>query len=100
MPEIHLAYGREAVRLEWDSQRFDVISSEQTSRPPLTDFEVGASLDSPVGSPPLDEIIDGDDSVLVVVSDATRATGSAQVVNLLVRRLVEIGVSPSRMAVL
>src|SRR4029079_18901370 len=41
-----------------------------------------------------------DDSVLIVVSDATRATASAQVVNLLVRRLVQTGVSPSRMAVI
>jgi nickel-dependent lactate racemase len=32
--------------------------------------------------------------VLVVVSDATRATGSAQVVNLLVRRLIALGVAP------
>jgi nickel-dependent lactate racemase len=37
---------------------------------------------------------------LIVVSDATRPTASAQVVNLLVRRLVQIGVSPARMAVI
>src|SRR4029079_19627164 len=41
-----------------------------------------------------------DDSVLIVVSDATRATASAQVVNLLVRRLVQAGVSPSNMAII
>src|SRR6185436_17337398 len=40
------------------------------------------------------------DSVLIVVSDATRATASAQVVNLLVRRLVQAGVSPAQMAVI
>ena len=100
MPEIQLAYGRDAVKFEWDSERFDVISAEQTAKPPLTDFEIGAALDASIGSPPLDEIIDSDDSVLLVVSDATRATGSAQVVNLLVRRLVQIGVSHSRMAVI
>src|SRR6202008_3229693 len=41
-----------------------------------------------------------DDSVLIVVSDATRATASAQIVNLLVRRLVQIGVSPAQMAII
>ena len=34
------------------------------------------------------------DTVLIVVSDATRASASAQVVNLLVRRLIESGISP------
>ena len=38
--------------------------------------------------------------MLIVVSDATRATASAQVVNLLVRRLVQAGVSPARIAVI
>jgi nickel-dependent lactate racemase len=37
---------------------------------------------------------------LIVVSDATRPTASAQIVNLLVRRLVQIGVSPAQMAVI
>src|ERR671937_2766223 len=32
--------------------------------------------------------------MLIVVSDATRATGSAQVVHLLVRRLIALGVAP------
>ncbi|HET7288293.1 MAG TPA: nickel-dependent lactate racemase, partial [Pyrinomonadaceae bacterium] len=59
-----------------------------------SDFEVGAAFDS------VDEIAGADDSVLIVVSDATRATASAQVVNLLVRRLVQAGVSPARMAVI
>ena len=39
-------------------------------------------------------------SVLIVVSDATRATASAQVVNLLVRRLIQYGISPSNIAII
>jgi nickel-dependent lactate racemase len=50
--------------------------------------------------PALDEIVSSDDSVLIVVSDATRATASAQIVNLLVRRLVQAGVSPAAMAMI
>jgi nickel-dependent lactate racemase len=97
---LELPYGRSVVPFAGDDERFLSISNRTAAETPLTDFAIGAALDSPLGSPTLDEMIDGDDSVLVVASDATRATGSAQVVNLLVRRLVQIGVSPSRMAVI
>jgi nickel-dependent lactate racemase len=101
---IELAYGRNAIKFTWDADQFALIapnaSSDQRSEQPLTDFAVGDAFDSPIGSPPLDEIIDSDDSVLLVVSDTTRPTGSAQLVNLLVRRLVQLGVSPSRIAVI
>lgn len=100
MNEIHLPYGRDVVEFGWDGDRFAVVADRTTSAKPLTDFEVGAALDSPIQSPPLDEIVDSDDSVLIVVSDATRPTASAQVVNLLVRRLVQLGVSPAQMAVI
>ncbi|HEX5888027.1 MAG TPA: nickel-dependent lactate racemase [Pyrinomonadaceae bacterium] len=100
MNEVQLPYGREVVKFSFGAGQFSIISDTATSGKPLTDFEIGAALDSPIHSPPLDEIIDNDDSVLIVVSDATRPTASAQVVNLLVRRLVQIGVSPSRMAVI
>src|SRR5215211_8402113 len=97
---IDLAYGRRSVEFSFDEDRFSVLSTNTDSEPPLSDFEIGAAFDSPIASPPLDEIGGPDDSVLIVVSDATRATASAQVVNLLVRRLVQAGVSPARMAVI
>src|SRR5439155_4385690 len=40
------------------------------------------------------------DSVLIVVSDATRATGSARIINLLVRRLIQTGVEPGEIAII
>jgi nickel-dependent lactate racemase len=97
---IELSYGRSAVSFSWDRDRFAVVSNESASEATLTDFAVGAALDSPIASPPLDEIVDSSDSVLIVVSDATRPTASAQIVNLLVRRLVQIGVSPAQVAVI
>src|SRR5947208_1011893 len=66
----------------------------------LSDFDIGGAFDSPIASPPLDEIVGGEDSVLIVVSDATRATASAQIVNLLVRRLIQTGVSPGNLAII
>src|SRR5215211_5154591 len=97
---IDLAYGRRSVEFSFDEDRFSVLSTNTDREAPLSDFEIGAAFDSPIASPPLDEIVGPDESVLIVVSDATRATASAQVVNLLVRRLVQAGVSPARMAVI
>ena len=96
---IELAYGRGAIEFDFDEERFELIN-RFSHESPLSDFEIGAAFDDPIASPPIDEIVSSDDSVLIVVSDATRATASAQVVNLLVRRLVQVGVSPSRMAVI
>jgi nickel-dependent lactate racemase len=99
MKQIELAYGRRSYEFSFDKNRFSVIDAAHQPQP-LSDFEVGTSFDSPIASPPIDEIVSSDDSVLIVVSDATRATASAQVVNLLVRRLAQCGVSPARMAVI
>src|SRR4030095_1964625 len=96
---IELGYGRGQLEFNFDTTRFDVITTDNHESP-LSDFEIGAAFDAPIASPPIDEIVSSDDSVLIVVSDATRATASAQVVNLLVRRLIQAGVSPSRTAVI
>jgi lactate racemase len=99
MTQIEIAEGRGSFKFSFDESRFSVITADGDREPPLSDFEVGAAFDDPIASPPLDDVVDSNDSVLIVVSDATRATASAQVVNLLVRRLVQCGVSPANMAV-
>jgi len=92
---IELGYGRASLSLSYTEGLYRVLSPEASEgEHPLSDVEIGASLDAPIGAPPLDEIISPGESVLIVVSDATRATGSAQVINLVVRRLVAMGVSP------
>jgi lactate racemase len=95
-----LAYGRRSVDFHFDEGRFSILTGASNHNAPLSDFEAGAAFDSPIGSPPLDEIAGSDDSVLIVVSDATRATASGQVVNLLLRRLVQAGVSPASIAII
>jgi nickel-dependent lactate racemase len=89
-----LGYGHQTVDFAYDAERFRVLEAEAGDGRPLTDVEVGEALDTPIDSSPLEEIISPGESVLIVVSDATRASASAQVVNLLVRRLIESGVSP------
>jgi nickel-dependent lactate racemase len=94
MASIELGYGRGALPFEFEDGRFRVLEGEAREERALTDAEVGSVIDDPIDSQPLEEIISPGESVLIVVSDATRATGSAQVVNLLVRRLIALGVAP------
>jgi nickel-dependent lactate racemase len=94
MTQVQLGYGRGTLAFETGGGRFRVLESEGADERPLTDAEVGAAIDNPLDSQPLEDILSPGESVLVVVSDATRATGSAQVVNLLVRRLIALGVAP------
>lgn len=100
MATIELGYGRSSITFDYDRARFDVLAPDESASHPLSDAEIGTALDAPIDSPPLEELITASDSVLIVVSDATRATGSAQVVNLLVRRLIENGVSPGDIAII
>jgi lactate racemase len=99
MTEIQLLYGRDSQNFTVDENRFEVIGKDLVQQPPLTELEIGAGLDTPIESSPLEDLFAAGDSVLIVVSDATRATGSAQIVNLLVRRLIQCGVAPSDLGI-
>ena len=100
MGEVQLGYGRSSLPFTFDENRYDILSDNRDHPRPLTDIEIGAALEAPIAAPPLDEICSASDSVLIVVSDATRATASAQVVNLLVRRLIQYGVLPGNIAII
>jgi lactate racemase len=100
MATVDLLYGQTSFNFEFDASQFSVLSLPPGTESPLADLGIGSALETPIDSPPLDEIVSALDTVLIVVSDATRATGSAQVVSLLVRRLIQCGVSSANMAVI
>ena len=100
MPTIELGYGKRSISFDYSSERFAILEPQAANASPLNDVDIGRALDEPIDSPPLDEVIQVDDRVLIVVSDATRATGSAQIVNLLVRRLIQNGVAPGNIAII
>jgi lactate racemase len=100
MRQIELAYGLSSVAFSFDEDRYQVLGFNGAVEPPLTDVQIGEALDSPFESAPLEEILTPADSVLIVVSDATRATASAQIVNLLVRRIIQIGIAPQDIAII
>ncbi|MFN0278261.1 MAG: nickel-dependent lactate racemase [Pyrinomonadaceae bacterium] len=93
MPTINLKYGKSSISFDYDEKRFEILGQAiQTS--PLSDAEIGERLDNPLDSPRLDELVKARQSVLIVVPDATRQTGCAAVVNLVVRRLIANGTAP------
>ena len=100
MPTIQLGYGQSKIAFDYDDARFEVLAPNQANAHSLSDTEINAALDAPIDCPSLaDQIVTGD-TVLIVVSDATRATGSAQIVNLLVRRLIENGIAAGDIAII
>lgn len=100
MRQINLGYGRGSVSFSFDESRFQVLTSETRKEKPLTDAEIGEAFDAPIESPLLQDILVPGNSVLIVVSDATRATASAQIINLLVRRVIQSGIAPHDIAII
>ncbi len=93
MTEIFLKYGRGERPFRFDESRFDILSATE-DKPPLSDIEIGERLDSPIDSPPLEDIVKPGETVLIVVPDATREAAAGQIVNLLIRRLIANGTQP------
>ncbi len=100
MTEIQLGYGQRSLEFSFDDNRYEVLSGNLNDTRPLSDVEIGEALSAPIQSPQLEDLFSTDDSVLIVVSDATRATASAQILNLLVRRLIQSGVSPAALTII
>ncbi|HJZ79076.1 MAG TPA: nickel-dependent lactate racemase [Pyrinomonadaceae bacterium] len=100
MPAIQLGYGNSTVAFEYNEARFAVLAPGEVDARPLSDAEINAAIDAPIEAPPIENLIVPGDTVLIVVSDATRATGSAQIINLVVRRLIENGLRPSDLAII
>ena len=100
LPTIELGYGHGSIQFNYDSACFDILAPQVPPAQPLSDSEIGAAFDAPIDSSPLEGLIAPGHTVLIVASDATRATGSAQIINLLVRRLIQNGIQPSDIAII
>lgn len=99
MPEIELKYGHTSIPLRYDLGSVALLDAPDEARR-LSDIELGAKLDRPIDSKPLEEIVRPGETVLFVVPDATRRTACGQVINLLVRRLIANGTAPHEMSVI
>jgi nickel-dependent lactate racemase len=99
MAVVDLKYDREVIPLEYDTNRFEILGTFE-GRISFDDAAIGDKLDQPINAPPLEEIISAGESVLIVVPDATRQTGSGQIVNLIVRRLIANGTAPHEITII
>ena len=99
MPEIQFKFGRGAIPLTYDEGRFDILENADVSRA-LSDVEIGAKLDEPIGSAPLESVVQPGETVLFVVPDATRQVACGQIINLLVRRLIANGTAPFNIGII
>lgn len=99
MTGIDLKYGSGTLPLIYDESGFDILAAPAAGAP-LSDAEINARLDRPIGSAPLEDLIAPGETVLLVVPDATRQTAVAQVINLLVRRLIANGTAPHEMTII
>lgn len=93
MPTINLKYGKYGIPFEFDGGQFEILG-KTVSQNPLSDIEIGEKLENPIDSQTIEEIISPNETVLIVVPDATRNVACGQVVNLLIRRLIANGTMP------
>lgn len=99
MATIDLRYGRGIVPVEYTEESFSLLAANGFD-PPLDDRTINEKLDQPIGAEPFEESISPGETVLIVVPDATRASGAAQIVNLLVRRLIANGTMPHEISII
>lgn len=99
MATIELKYGTSSIPFDFDDTRFEILSAPE-SKAPLSDIEIGERLESPIDSPPLEDLVRPGETVLFVVPDATREVGAGQIVNLLIRRLIAEGTAAGDIAII
>ena len=93
MAKLDLKYGRTLIPFEYDEDRFRVLVPDEKERA-LSDAQIGDALSRPIESAVLEEIVHPGQRVLLVIPDATRQSGCAQIINLVVRRLIANGSVP------
>lgn len=95
-----LGYGTEKILFPYDPERFTVLSTATHDAPALTDSALQLRLEAPIASPPLDEIFHPNQTVTLVVPDATRVAGVNRLAPMVLARLNAIGLKDQRISVL
>lgn len=92
---IALPYGATRLNLDYDSERFEILLAHAEEGPALDDEAIFQAIHSPIGSAPLAALLAPGDRVVVVVPDATRASGSARIASVLLHELGRLAVRDS-----
>ena len=87
------------LRLEFPGA-WDVALAWPRTPPPLTVGEIAASLDRPVGQPPLPELCRGKKRPLIIIDDLNRPTPSARIIPHVLERFDAAGIPPGSVRIL
>jgi len=96
---VALGYGAAEVKFQYDPAQFAVLAPHDFDAEPLTDVEINNLLQRPIG-PPLEEIVEANDRVVIVVPDVTRAAGLDRIAPLLLERLNSRGLADEQISIL
>jgi nickel-dependent lactate racemase len=88
--QVNLAYGEGYLPIEVPEDRSTVIEPSHTAGIPDERAAVFAALSSPIGSPPLLEVVQPEDRVCIVFSDITRATPNDRLIPWLLEHLARV----------
>ena len=98
---VAVGYGNRTVDFLYDPERFEILAPHDEAAAELDDRSLrGVALEQAFGGDRLADRIAPSDRVLVVVPDATRASGSARVSRMLLEELGRIGVPDAQITFL
>src|SRR5215469_13954033 len=92
-------YGDEIIRLDFPLN-WDICEKWPTTPPPLTDAEIAAALESPVGQSSIRQMCQQKSRPLIIVDDLNRPTPASRVLPLLLRQMDEAGISAKHVRIL
>ena len=92
MPAVHLAYGRHGLTVTLPDEGVTVIEPPYVAGLPDEAAGIRQALRSPIGSPPLVELIRPTDTVAIVFSDITRPMPNDRVLPVLLEELARAGI--------
>jgi lactate racemase len=90
-------YGDRPLNLEFPRE-WDVSVLWPDTPPPITDEEIEAGLERPIGRPPIRELAAGCKRPVVIVDDLNRPTPAARVLPFVLRQLADAGVPPEQVS--
>ena len=85
-------YGDQIIQLDFPAD-WEVCELWPTTPSSLTDEEIAASLENPVGQPPIKQMCQGKSRPLVIVDDLNRPTPASRVLPFLLKQFREAGIS-------
>ncbi|PYV58017.1 MAG: hypothetical protein DMG97_16990 [Acidobacteria bacterium] len=92
-------YGDEIIRLDFPAD-WEICEKWPATPLPLTDEQITASLENPVGQPPVKQMCQGKSRPLIIVDDLNRPTPASRVLPFLLRQFGEAGIQPKNVRIL